>query len=421
MRAFTSIKTRTFLGLSSFQWLTFLRRGVFYSFMYRYLFDLMGNVTITTLLGTLDMIASSLGQNLLWGRISDRYKLRAKLIIMGEVIAGFAYIAVFLTHTFLLSEGSNFFAGLSIIIGLSVLEFFWSMSDVGWAALLTDVTTPEIRGGFVGTMNFLATFGRMVGIIVSGFLYEGGRGFREGTVFYIVTAMLFTGAVIMWFSSRSVRPVTPAMTQSPKVITELKGTYDANERVFKWFLITLVIVVLGSASVNQVFLLFLQLPEGLNASDLGVSIVLSAWTIGGMAISVLSGMLADRFGRDKVILSGFLVVAATPLFYGIVPNVELMALLYGINGVSVMAIQTAGFAFAGDIIPEHRRGRLFSRYNAVMALSWGPAGLLIGGPLADVQTQILGVSRHLAYVNVFIASSILVCLGTAVFLLKVKK
>jgi len=295
------------------------------------------------------------------------------------------------------------------------------MSDVGWATILTDVTTPEIRGGFVGTLNFLATFGRMIGIIASGFLYEGGRGFREGTIFYIVTAMLFTGAAIMWFSSRSVKTATTALTESPKAITEAKGTYDADERVFKWFLVSLIIVVLGSASVNQVFLLFLQLPEGLNASDLGVSIVLSAWTIGGMAISVLSGMLADRFGRGKVILVGFLVVAATPLFYGIAPDVGLMALVYGINGVSVMAIQTAGFAFAGDIIPEHRRGRLFSRYNAVMALSWGPAGLLIGGPLADVQTRILGVPERLAYVNVFVVSSILVCLGTVVFLLRVKK
>jgi len=416
-----SIKGRTFLGLGSFQWLSFMRRGVFYSFMYTYLFDLMGNVTITTLLGTLDMIASSLGQNLLWGRISDRYRLRTKLIIMGEVIAGFAYIVVFLTHTFLLRVGSNFLAGLSIIVGLSVLEFFWSMSDVGWATILTDVTTPEIRGGFVGTLNFLATFGRMIGIIAAGFLYEGGRGFREGTIFYIVTAMLFTGAAIVWFASRSVRPATTALTESSKAITEVEGTYDADRRVFKWFLVSLVIVVLGSASVNQVFLLFLQLPEGLNASDLGVSIVLSAWTIGGMAISVLSGLLADRVGRGKVILSGFLVAAVTPLFYGIVPDVGLMAFIYGINGVSMMAIQTAGFTFAGDVIPEHRRGRLFSRYNAVMALSWGPAGLLIGGPLADVQTRILGVPRYLAYVNVFIVSSILVCLGTIVFLLKVKK
>jgi len=418
---FKSVKARTFLGLGSFQWLSFMRRGVFYSFMYRYLFDLMGNVTITTLLGTLDMIASSLGQNLLWGRISDRYRLRAKLIIMGEVIAGFAYIAVFLTHTFLLSVGSYFFAGLSIIVGLAVLEFFWSMSDVGWASLLTDVTTPEIRGGFVGTLNFLATFGRMIGIVAAGFLYEGGRGFREGTIFYIVTAMLFTGAAIMWFSSMSVKPTTTALIESPKAITEPKETYDVNERIFKWFLISLIIVVLGSASVNQVFLLFLQLPEGLNTSDLGVSAVLSAWTIGGMAISVLSGMLADRVGRGKVILSGFIKVAATPLFYGIAPNVGFMALVYGINGASVAAIQTAGFAFAGDIIPAHRRGRLFSRYNAVMALSWGPAGLLIGGPLADVQTRVLGVPRYLAYVNVFIASSILVCLGTVVFLFKVKK
>ncbi|MDI6806107.1 MAG: hypothetical protein QMD20_05550 [Candidatus Bathyarchaeia archaeon] len=44
----------------------------------------MQTATSTTLLGTLNMVSSALGQNLLWGRISDRYRLRAKLIIMAN-------------------------------------------------------------------------------------------------------------------------------------------------------------------------------------------------------------------------------------------------------------------------------------------------------------------------------------------------
>jgi hypothetical protein len=31
------------------------------------------------------------------------------------------------------------------------------MSDVGWAALLTDLTTPEKRGRIVGILNFIAS------------------------------------------------------------------------------------------------------------------------------------------------------------------------------------------------------------------------------------------------------------------------
>jgi len=161
---------KVFFNLSLFQFLTFVRRGVFYTFMINYLYMLMGNVTSTAALGTLNMFASALGQNLLWGKISDRYKVRAKLVIAGETIAGFTYILVFLVHRSFLDAENTFAAGLTIIFGLSILEFFWSMSDVGWAALLTDVTTPKIRGKVVGVLNFIAALGRMVGILFAGYL-----------------------------------------------------------------------------------------------------------------------------------------------------------------------------------------------------------------------------------------------------------
>jgi len=84
-------------------------------------------------------------------------------------------------------------------------------------------------------------------------------------------------------------------------------------------------------------------------------------------------------------------------------------------------VQTVGFAFMGDIIPSTHRGRLFSVYNAIMSLAWGPAGLLIGGPLADIQTEILGLTRHTAYVHAFIASSTITLTGTILFFVKVKR
>ncbi|MEM3789047.1 MAG: hypothetical protein QXN95_04175, partial [Candidatus Bathyarchaeia archaeon] len=78
--------TKIFVNLGIFQFLTFLRRGIFYTFMVNYLYMLMHAVTSTAALGTFDMIASALGQNLLWGRICDRFRVRTKLIIIGESI-----------------------------------------------------------------------------------------------------------------------------------------------------------------------------------------------------------------------------------------------------------------------------------------------------------------------------------------------
>jgi Na+/melibiose symporter-like transporter len=145
-----------FINLSFFQFLSFIRRGIFYTFMINYLFSLMQTATSTALLGTFNMVASTLGQNLLWGKIADRYRLRAKLLIAGESTAAVTYLIVFLIHKSLINKQATFTAGLSLIFGLSFLEFFWSMSDVGWAALLADVTTIGTRGRVVGMLNFIA-------------------------------------------------------------------------------------------------------------------------------------------------------------------------------------------------------------------------------------------------------------------------
>jgi MFS family permease len=416
-------RRNVFYSLGIFQFLTFVRRGVFYTFMINYLFTLMPAVTLTATLGTLNMISSALGQNLLWGKISDRYKLRSKLIIMGESIAGLTYLGVFLLHRSLRDSGDSFAAGLAIIFGLSLLEFFWSMSDVGWATLLTDVTTLKTRGTVVGILNFVASLARMVGIVSAGLLYDEGNGFRQGTIFYIVIAMLFTGATMMWLISRSAKQTAPIEdTSSDEKNRDLEGRDDLthkNESTHRWFLISLIIIVMGASSISQVFLLFLKLEGGLNATDLEMSFILTAWTAGGM-VSLLSGRLADKFGRAVVILFGVFLAALTPVFYGLASSVPVISLAYGVNGISFWTIQTVGFALVADLTPIERRGQLLSRYNAVMALSWGPAGLLIGGPLADFQTS-LGFSAQAAYINCFLVSSLIVGFGAVVFYLKVMR
>lgn len=409
------------VNLSLFQFLSFVRKGIFYTFMITYLFDLMQTATLTALLGTLTMIASALGQNLLWGKIADRYRLRAKLLIAGESIAAATYLIVFLIHKSLIDKQANFAAGLSIIFGLAILEFFWSMSDVGWAALLTDVTTIRTRGRIVGMLNFIASLGRMIGINIAGFLYNNGEGFRQGTIFYIVITMLVVSATIMWITSKYEKK-TDAKTEKTivKYLPKENFVSSSDDRgTYKWFLTSLIIIVIGAACTSQIFLIFLQ--DVLNMSPPEIASILTAWTLGGMLTSLLCGWLADRIGRATVLIMGLTLAIITPLFYGVASNVLTMALIYGINGVSFWTIQTVGFAFVADIIPENQRGRLFSRYNAVMALSWGPAGLLVGGPLADLQINSFGLSKFTAFVNSFYMSSIIVTIGTLLFAVKVAR
>ena len=287
---------------------------------------------------------------------------------------------------------------------------------------MTDVTTTKTRGRIVGTLNFIASLGRMIGINIAGFLYNDGEGFRQGTIFYIVITMLVASATIMWITSLYEKE-TNAKTERAHIQNSLKknDVSSKNREIYKWFLTSLIIIVVGTACINQIFLIFLERPEGLHMSAPEMSCILTAWTLGGMLTSLLSGWLADRIGRATVLITGLILATITPLFYGSASNVLTMALIYGLNGVAFWTLQTIGFAFAGDIIPEDQRGRLFSKYNTVMALSWGPAGFLVGGPLADLQINNFGLTPSMAFVNTFYVSSILVALGTILFALKVAR
>jgi MFS family permease len=272
-------------------------------------------------------------------------------------------------------------------------------------------------------MNFIASLGRMVGILYSGFLYLGGEGFENGTIFYIVIVMLLIGAALMALTSRRIGTTRAASPQTDTVKTDAAENEQdiQSEKPYHWFLASLVIIVMGAASINQIFLLFLQLPQGLNFTDTQVTFVTSAWTVGGMVASLGAGRLSDRFGRSKVLLLGLSLATITPVFYLYASTVPLMIFIYGLNGVSFWTIQTVGFVLAGDLIPKHRRGRLLSRYNAVIALSWGPAGILIGGPIADLQVHSLSLSPYTSYVNAFYVASIMVGVGTVLFAIKVAR
>jgi MFS family permease len=294
------------------------------------------------------------------------------------------------------------------------------MSDVGWTALLTDVSTPETRGKIIGSLNFIGSLGRMIGITFAGFLYDNGQGFKQGTIFYIVIAMLLTGTAMMWLMPKTPKAVSSVETKTEKNREEY-ASQAQNNNIYHWFLTSLIIIVLGVASISQVFLLFLRLPSssgGLGVSDPEMGFILTAWTVGGMITSLSCGWLADRIGRIKVLVIGLGLAIVTPLSFVLASDAATMALFYGLNGVSFWTLQTAGFAFAGDIIPLNKRARLLGRYNAVIALSWGPAGLLVGGPIADIQIR-RGVPANLAYITTFYASSIIVAIGTVLFAVKV--
>jgi predicted MFS family arabinose efflux permease len=194
---------KIFFNISSFQILTMFRRGLFYSYLSIYLRFYLGlSVTETTLFATLPMICNVVFQNLVWGRVSDRWQLRRSMIIVGEVLAAVITFFVWYVHTL---PASKHTAGFVIIIGLTVVEVFWSMSNLAWSALLSDFYPEKERAGMQGKMQSMGAAGRFVGVWIGGLLYDGlraefdGWGFAHGWLFFIACGAMLVSTIPMFF------------------------------------------------------------------------------------------------------------------------------------------------------------------------------------------------------------------------------
>ncbi|MBY9004135.1 MAG: MFS transporter, partial [Candidatus Lokiarchaeota archaeon] len=161
-----SFFSKSFLGLSSFQMLAMFRRGMFYTYLSIYFIEFLDlTVTEATLYATLPMIMSVIFQNFVWGPLSDKLQRRRTLIILGEVLAGIGTILVWLVHSVI---SDLHVAGYVIIFGLMIIEIFWSMSNIAWSALISDLYPTIERSKVMGGLTSLGGIGRIFGISIGG-------------------------------------------------------------------------------------------------------------------------------------------------------------------------------------------------------------------------------------------------------------
>lgn len=400
------------------------RRGLFYTFLTIYLGDVLGlSVTATTLLASLSMIANSVSQTFVWGKISDKYQARTSLIVIGETIAAVGYILIYFLHVHLLGTHGTATAAYSIIFGLSLLEFFWSMSNLGWSALMSDLTTIKERGKFVGAVSSVGGIGRIVGITVAGVLYGlGGEaaGFKNGTLFFFAAGIMLVSAILIWIGTRHPEQ---ALKERPTGRVGIKKSVSSwsnfDFKAFYWFLACIFIVGIGANSILQIFPRYLKMPSAIGATDLEVSMIRDSASVATIVFSLLAGPLADRVGKKSALGLGLALATVTPLLYMFVQNVPQMIIINSLNGVSMALMNTCGYLLAADLIPTEFRGRLFGQYNAVTYVSFGIAGTFVGGPIADFLIG-TGATKATAFVTTFQVASIISFIGTLMFVAKVK-
>ncbi|MFX0021827.1 MAG: MFS transporter [Candidatus Hermodarchaeota archaeon] len=423
----TKTPARIFSGLSSFQILAMFRRGLFYTYLSLYMREFLNlSVFETTLYATLPMIMSIVFQNFVWGPISDRIQRRRTLIVLGEILAGIGTIIVWGIH-FLLATlhtsgftlnfwGNNYSAlyisGYVIIIGLSFVEMFWSMSNIGWSALISDLYPSEKRSKIMGQLTGLGGMGRIFGIFIGGILYDGGFGFRNGPLFFVASSFMFISTIPMLLFSPE--GGIKENKEDEFLETEPNNT-EKSILIFVIFIIALAAINFGRNSIAIPYSQYLSLNTGFNVDSIMLSFITNSRSVATLIIGFTAGILSKRFGHSRTLIIGTsigiiaLIITATTSFLSIIFVGSFLI------GAAEVLIYASSYAIASLLIPSRIRAKLFAVYNATFFLSWGIAGTLISGPIIDILIR-EGTSEVFAYQMGFIIAAIICLIGLLVFI-----
>jgi len=95
--------------------------------------------------------------------------------------------------------------------------------------------------------------------------------------------------------------------------------------------------------------------------------------------AIPSGMLSDKIGRKKVIVTGYLVFALTCAGFAFFNSLLALVLLFALYGVFYAMIEGNQRAFASDFAPEHLRASALGAFHTCIGI-----GALIGSVVAGI-------------------------------------
>jgi MFS family permease len=133
---------------------------------------------------------------------------------------------------------------------------------------------------------------------------------------------------------------------------------------------------------------YMRLPlVPLFASDLGattvqVGMINAGFMVAAALLSLPLGLVSDRLGRKRLILSGMAISGLTSLFLLLVRTPQQVGTVYLFAGVGLACFSPSMMSYVGDVSPPHFLGRAYGWYTSSLYLGMA-VGPGLGGAIAD--------------------------------------
>jgi len=119
------------------------------------------------------------------------------------------------------------------------------------------------------------------------------------------------------------------------------------------------------------------------ANDVGVKVALIPLVyLVTNSVSVFAsipvGILADRIGKERILVVGYLIYTLVYFGFGITTSIGAIVSLFALYGLYSAATDGIQKAFISDIIDKNKKGTGLGIYNALLGITLLPASLIAG-------------------------------------------
>ena len=129
------------------------------------------------------------------------------------------------------------------------------------------------------------------------------------------------------------------------------------------------------------------------ANEVGVKVafiplVYLVTSIVSVLLAIPIGSLSDRIGKEKILITGFLIYAVVYYGFGVTTSIGAIVALFALYGLYSAATDGIQKAFISDLIDNNKQGTGLGIYNALLGITLLPASIIAGVLYDKVNSRI---------------------------------
>lgn len=174
-------------------------------------------------------------------------------------------------------------------------------------------------------------------------------------------------------------------------------TQNQNSRDFKIYIIFSItmVSVMGVASITPALP---KISKYFNLLPNQIALLISFFTLPGIFIAPLAGIIADRFGRKKIIIISLLLFFVGGFSCFLTKKFYLLLFFRLIQGIGAGPLSSLNLTVIGDLYDNNRRAEVMG-YNASVLSIFTASFPIIGGFLASIDWNFVFILPLLALIS----------------------